>query len=337
MEYARNIWYPLTWSRDVERDLVSRRIVGLDVVLFRQMSGAITVMLDLCPHRLLPLSMGRLDGDRIECGYHGMTFDSSGRCVRIPGQAAPGANTLARTFPAAERLGMVWVWLGDADVADESLIFDLPQHDMPGWRTTYGDALPIATHYLNLADNLCDPAHVSFVHTSTLGNAASEDIPIHHETTVDGIVVWRWIHDAPPIPLFAKYGNFAGHVDRWHYYHYHAPCIAVIDFGSAPAGEIADEGARGQGLQIFSTHFITPIDDNHCVQHWMHSRNFTIHDDDLSASMSADFRIAYDEDKVILEAIQAREDAYPDFRRNRIAIDAPALKMRRKVRAMIEA
>ena len=63
-------------------------------MLYRTSSGAIAALEDACPHRLTPLSMGRLRGDTVECGYHGMTFDCAGRCVRIPGQ---------QTIPAARK------------------------------------------------------------------------------------------------------------------------------------------------------------------------------------------------------------------------------------------
>ncbi len=56
-------------------------------MLYRTSTGAVAALEDACPHRLTPLSMGRLKGDAIECGYHGMTFDCRGQCVRIPGQS----------------------------------------------------------------------------------------------------------------------------------------------------------------------------------------------------------------------------------------------------------
>src|SRR5262249_50268428 len=159
---------------------------------------------------LAPLSMGRLKGDAIECGYHGMTFDGSGRCTRIPGQPLIPGNARVRSYPVVERMGLAWIWMGDPTLADASAIYDLPQHHDPAWSTVEGDALKIDCHYLSLADNLCDPAHVSFVHLSTLGNPQGEDVAIHTEKRgEDRLVTWRWIIDAPAIPLFQKFGRFA--------------------------------------------------------------------------------------------------------------------------------
>jgi phenylpropionate dioxygenase-like ring-hydroxylating dioxygenase large terminal subunit len=336
MGYVQNRWYPLTWSRDVGRNLLARRVVGENVVVYRTTNGNVVALRDVCPHRLTPLSLGKLKGDAVECGYHGMMFDGAGKCIRIPSQDIIPNNARVRAYPVAERMGLVWIWIGEASRADEALIYHLPQYEDPRWSAAHGDALEIKTSYLNLADNLCDPAHVSFVHLSTLGNAASEDIPVQHRVTDDGVLVWRWIRNSPPIPIFAKYGDFTGNVDRWHYYHYTAPNIAVIDFGSAVAGEIRDEADRTKGMQIFACHFITPVDENTCIDHWLHVRNFSQGDKEVDERLHGDFRIAFNEDKEILEAIERQEAAYPDFPKLRLGIDAAAMQMRRKVGAMIK-
>ncbi|MGL3111529.1 aromatic ring-hydroxylating dioxygenase subunit alpha [Bradyrhizobium sp. BR 1432] len=333
----RNTWYPLTWSRNVTRTLSRHRILGMDLVVYRSEAGGVVALDDACPHRLAPLSMGKLKGDAIECGYHGMTFGSDGRCVRIPGQPMIPPNARVSSYPLREKMGLVWIWPGDPALADPSRIYDLPQYGQNDWHAAEGDALRIETNYLNLADNLCDPAHVSFVHLSTLGNSASEDIPVEHTFSEDGVLVWRWIRNAPPIPLFAKYGNFAGNVDRWHYYDYIAPCIAVIDFGSADAGKIVDAADRGRGLRIFACHFITPVDDHICIDHWLHVRNFALDDAGVDQRLHADFRIAFNEDKEILERIEMVAQARPNAKTIRLAIDAAPQRMRRIVERMVAA
>ncbi|RZN13094.1 vanillate O-demethylase oxygenase [Bradyrhizobium genosp. SA-3] len=331
----RNTWYPLTWSRNVTRTLSRHRILGMDLVVYRSEAGGVVALDDACPHRLAPLSMGKLKGDAIECGYHGMTFGSDGRCVRIPGQPMIPPNARVSSYPLREKMGLVWIWPGDPALADPSRIYDLPQYGQNDWHAAEGDALRIETSYLNLADNLCDPAHVSFVHLSTLGNSASEEIPVEHTVSEDGVLVWRWIRNAPPIPLFAKYGNFAGNVDRWHYYDYIAPCIAVIDFGSADAGKIVDPTDRGRGLRIFACHFITPVDDHICIDHWLHVRNFALDDADVDQRLHADFRIAFNEDKEILERIEEVVQARSNAKTIRLAIDAAPQRMRRIVERMV--
>jgi vanillate O-demethylase monooxygenase subunit len=336
-DYARNAWYPAAWSRDIARTLISRRILEQEIVLYRTSAGSVAALEDVCPHRLTPLSMGRLKGDAIECGYHGMTFDCRGECVRIPGQAIIPRNAKVRSYPVVENMGLAWTWMGDPALADASPVYDLPQFHDPSWGAVEGDALSIDCHYLSLADNLCDPAHVSFVHLSTLGNPQGEDVPVHSETTgKNTMVTWRWIIDAPAIPLFQKFGKFTGNVDRWHYYHYTAPSIAVIDFGSASTGTGAPEGARNNCIQIYACHFITPVDADSCIDHWLFVKNFAT-DEATTKAMVEQFRIAFNEDKAILEAIQRKEKSLRGRRPIRLAIDAAPMRMRRMVESMMEA
>ncbi len=335
--YVRNAWYPAAWSRDVSNGLVSRRILGEKIALYRTSAGAVVALEDACPHRLAPLSLGRIKDDAVECGYHGMTFDCEGRCVRIPGQPKIPPSVKVRTYPVVEKLGLAWIWMGEAQAADPSKLYDLPQAHDPKWSVVEGDALKFDCHYLSLADNLCDPAHVSFVHLSTLGSASGEDVQVHTEKLgADKLVTWRWIIDSPAIPLFQKFGNFSGNVDRWHYYDYTAPSTAVIDFGSAATGTGAPDGARDNCIQIFACHFITPVDAESCIDHWLFVKNFPT-DDATSQAMVEQFRIAFNEDKAILEAIQSNEKEPRSWRPIRIAIDVGAVRMRRMVEEMIEA
>ncbi len=336
-QYVRNAWYPAAWSRDVSQGLTSRRILGDRVALYRTSKGAVVALEDACPHRLAPLSLGRIKDDAVECGYHGMTFDCHGRCVRIPGQPKIPPSAKVRTYPVVEKLGLAWIWMGEPQAADPDKLYDLPQVHDPKWSVVEGDALKFDCHYLNLADNLCDPAHVSFVHLSTLGSAAGEDVAIHTEKQgADKLVTWRWIIDSPAIPLFQKFGNFSGNVDRWHYYHYTAPSTAVIDFGSALTGTGAPDGARDNCIQIFACHFITPVDADSSIDHWLFVKNFPT-DAATSQAMVEQFRIAFNEDKAILEAIQQNEKEPRSWRPIRIAIDVGAVRMRRMVEEMIEA
>jgi len=337
--YVLNTWYPVAWSRDVGRQLTCRRIVEKDVVLYRNSCGQVVAHLDMCPHRMLPLSLGRIrqmhsGEDALECSYHGMTFDGSGACIRIPGQRIVGSPAV-QTFPTHENMGLVWIWMGEPALADPAQVFDLPQYHDENWSAVEGDALKIGCFYLNLADNLCDPAHVSFVHTSTLGSPAGEDVPVQFEPTSTGLVTWRWIVDAPAIPLFQKFGNFSGNVDRWHYYHYHAPSIAVIDFGSAATGTGAPEGNRSDCMQIYACHFMTPVDENTTIDHWLHVKNFQA-TDQINQQLSEQFRIAFAEDKVILEAIHANERRHQNPRPVRLAIDAAPMRMRKLVQSMMD-
>jgi len=127
--YAYNAWYPLAWSRDIGRHLSTRRVLEQDLVVFRTQDGQVAALEDVCPHRLAPLSLGTLQGDAVQCGYHGLTFDCSGHCVLAPGMARPPTSAQVRSYPTTQSMGMVWAWMGDAEKADPAQVFRLPEYD----------------------------------------------------------------------------------------------------------------------------------------------------------------------------------------------------------------
>ena len=337
MDYVKNAWYVAGWASEFGDDLRAVTILEENLVMFRNSKGVVVALEDRCPHRLLPLSKGKRIGDDIQCGYHGMTFNCEGKCVRVPGQDNLPPSAYVEAFPVHERHDIVWVWMGDPDEANVDDIFDMAEFTDPAWHAHQGEALHLKSHYLNVAENLVDPAHVSFVHPTTLGNAASENVPVHVSTKGNPITAWRWIRDAEPIGFFKKFGGFSGNVDRWHYYYLHLPCTAVIDFGSTDAAARLPEDERDKGVRIFALHFITPVNAGYSIDRWMHLRNTAVGDEAASAQMDAMFKTAFAEDKEVLEAIQ-REEERPQKRRPiRIAIDKAPNVYRKRIRELVEA
>ena len=138
-----------------------------------------------------------------------------------------------------------------------------------------------------------------------------EDIPV--ETNVDGntVIVTRWTNDSEPIPIFKKLASFAGNVDRWQFYYCYTPAICVVDFGSVDAGTSHDDADLDKGVRIYSCHFLTPETEGTTHYFWMQVRNFSPDDDALSDTITEQFIMAFDEDKEILEAVQAAEERNP--------------------------
>jgi len=335
--FVKNAWYVAGWSSEFAQSLQRVTLLGQHMVMYRTSTNLVVALEDRCPHRLLPLSKGKRIGDDIQCGYHGMTFDCSGACVRIPGQDNVPASAYVDTFPVVEKNNIVFVWMGDPEKADESLVFDMPELSATsGWHAHQGDALHLRANYLNVAENLVDPAHVSFVHPTTLGNAASENVPVHVDTNGEVLVAWRWIRDAEPVGFFKQFGDFNGNVDRWHYYYLHIPSIAVIDFGSADASLELPEEDRDKGVRIFALHFLTPVNEHYTIDRWMHIRNVALDDNAASEKMDAMFRIAFDEDKAILEAITEQEQLTQKRKPIRLAIDKGPTVYRRRIRELLE-
>ena len=105
--YLRNSWYVAAWDREVTRALLARTLLDQPIVLYRKEDGMPVALEDRCCHRQLPLSMGTLVRDSLRCGYHGLRFDASGKCIEIPGQASIPPQARVRSFRVVERFNLM--------------------------------------------------------------------------------------------------------------------------------------------------------------------------------------------------------------------------------------
>jgi phenylpropionate dioxygenase-like ring-hydroxylating dioxygenase large terminal subunit len=335
MSFVRNAWYVAAWRHELGERPLARRILDVPVVFFRRSDGRPAALVDQCPHRLLPLSLGTVVGDVLQCGYHGMCFDGEGRCTRVPAQSRIPSDANVCAFPVIEHWGMVWIWMGDPALADPSRVFQALPWGEPGWTLNVGPYTHVKADYRLLIENLLDPVHVTYVHQSTLGTAAMADIPI--ETTQDGdtILVKRWTHNSPAAPILQRFGRWPGNVDRWQYYWWHAPSINVVDFGAHEVGSGESEAARQAGLRMYSNHFLTPETATTSHYFWCQLRNFAPGDEAVSSEITEQFITAFDEDKAILEAVQ-QASAEPLIKRPvQLGIDAGAVRMHRTLHRLI--
>ncbi|MGB2926860.1 MAG: Rieske 2Fe-2S domain-containing protein, partial [Limnothrix sp.] len=116
-------WYPVSLLEDLDASAPqSITILGKKLVVWKpRKKEHYSIFLDQCPHRLAPLSEGRVDeeSDRLMCSYHGWEFDSTGDCQHIPQAEDPellkkqGENFCAIALPTQEKQDMLWVWLDD--------------------------------------------------------------------------------------------------------------------------------------------------------------------------------------------------------------------------------
>lgn len=337
MRFLKNCWYVAAWAHELVDKPLGRRILDVPVVLFRQSDGRPAALLDRCPHRMLPLSMGTVVGDSIQCGYHGMSFDCTGRCVRVPAQSRIPPDASLPAYKVVEHWGMVWIWMGEQDRADEALLFRKLPWGEAGWGLNIGPYTHVKADYRLLIENLLDPVHVTYVHQSTLGTTAMADIPIETSQEGDVVLVKRWTLDSPAAPILQRFGKWPGHVDRWQYYWWHAPSINVVDFGAHEVGMGDSEAARQAGLRMYSNHFLTPETASSTHYFWCQLRNFAPDDEAVSREITEQFVMAFDEDKAILEAIQ-RASVDPVIERPvHLALDAGAARLHRTLDRLIAA
>ena len=113
-------------------------------------------------------------GDQIQCGYHGMRFDESGKCTSIPGQSNIPPQMKARSYPVEERYGWVWVWMGEPELADVELIPDYHWNEADGWTPVNGYMI-FDAEYILLVDNLLDLTHETYVHQRTIDRLLKDE------------------------------------------------------------------------------------------------------------------------------------------------------------------
>eukprot|EP01041_Mallomonas_annulata_P012201 gene12201-25630_t len=221
----------------VGREPKAVRILGEAVVLYRTQGGAAVALEDACPHRKLPLSMGRIKGDAIECGYHGLTFDCSGSCIDAATQVRIPPFAKVRSYPVQDKYGLLWIWMGDPSRAAANPVFEMANHGQVGWSLTKGDQLLVDCHYLWLVDNLLDPSHVAWVHRTSFAGAGTDDTPLQIAADSGGVICSRWLLDQPPPPFYAPLVKFAGNADRLQHYEVRYPSLAINMGIYTPAGK----------------------------------------------------------------------------------------------------
>jgi len=305
--YPRNFWYVAAWGHEVGREALFRRtICDEPIVFYRREDGRPVALENRCCHRHMPLSDGVLRGDNLECAYHGLLYDASGACIRVPSQTAIPPEARVRGYPVHEKYQWIWIWMGDPELADPDLIEDFHWMDSPGWRAK-GSRLQLEGNYLLLVENLLDLTHLQFVHKTTLGTKAISAAPIRTERTGDGVRVTRWIMDSAPPPIFQKAGGFApdAPVDRWQIIDYTPPAFVRLDVGCAPAGAGAEKGDRAQYFSMRNLNAITPETATTTHYFWAQAHDFQIDDPSVTELLFQQVRTAFFEDLAVIKGQQA--------------------------------
>ena len=92
------------------------------------------------------------------CPYHGLRFDGAGRCIHNPHPGGQLPDAQLQVYPLVERHALLWIWMGDAALAERTPVLEIEHHNDPGWHMTTGDSLRCGCHYLWLVDNLLERA-----------------------------------------------------------------------------------------------------------------------------------------------------------------------------------
>lgn len=192
-------WYPVVYSYDVgDTQLYPFTLLGVPLVIWRDplANGVVRAFRDSCPHRLVPLSEGRIaKSGNLECPYHGWQFSGDGTCKVMPqGGQENNARSCATAFQCVERQGMVWVRLKPAAEMSESLIDTipiLPELDDPSWFELAPMWRDLPMDYATLIENVVDTGHVPFTHHASVSKRESSSTLDDLQVTERGVWGFR--------------------------------------------------------------------------------------------------------------------------------------------------
>ena len=244
-------WYVACESKELGRRPLARTVLGIPLVLFRGPGGKPAALLDRCPHRNAPLSLGRMNGvGKLECAYHGWQFDADGCCAHVPGLLGDAAHRDRRVeaFATREQQGLVWVFAEpDVEPAGEPFSLEL---DAPGYATVVRKVEARATLHATL-ENALDVPHTAFLHRGLFRGVERHSIEAVVRRTANSVEVE---YRGEPRPegvvgrILSPSGGVVEHFDR-----FFLPSVAQVEY------------RLGSENHFVVTALATPVEDFHTV------------------------------------------------------------------------
>jgi vanillate monooxygenase len=336
--FPKNAWYVACTPHEVDDKPLGRMICGEQIVFYRDGNGQVAALEDFCPHRGAQLSLGRVCEGNLVCGYHGLVMGCEGKTVSMPGQRVQGFPRI-RSYPAVERHGFIWVWPGDAQLADANEIHHLEWADNPEW--AYGGGLyHIDCDYRLMIDNLMDLTHETYVHTTSIGQKEIDEAAVSTKTQGEHVITSRFMNNVMPPPFWRA--NLRGNnladdvpVDRWQVCHFIPPSHVMIEVGVAHAGKGGYNADARDKVSSIVVDFLTPETETSMWYFWGMARNFSPKDKALTAQIRDGQAKVFAEDTAVLEAQQRNLSRYPDRKLLMLNIDAGGVQSRRIIDRLI--
>jgi phenylpropionate dioxygenase-like ring-hydroxylating dioxygenase large terminal subunit len=250
-EYLRRFWQPVILASELGQLPRRLRILGEDLVAFRDKSGAVGLLELHCPHRGTSLEFGLIGDKGIRCCYHGWLFGCDGTILETPGE--PADSTLKDrlfhgAYPVHEHGGLVFAYMGPPDHTPDFPALDT--WDLPGYRQIARAPTVWECNWLQVKENSMDPAHLAFLHTLPGSEGFTEDLADLGE--------WDWMET----PVGMVYIDTRRQADRvW---------VRVADFILPNIHQFPpnlDPMAQRNSInRPMATTWAVPLDDTHTMQ-----------------------------------------------------------------------
>ena len=242
-------WYIVAEAKKLRHTPLAVTLLDTPLVIFRDQSGNVGALLDRCPHRNVPLSLGAIKGEHLQCVYHGWEFDRTGACQFVPAlmgeSRSPGRRVTA--FHAREQDGFIWVY-ATPDIEPVSEPFRFPLLNEKNY-TSVRQEVQAAASIHAVAENALDVPHTAYLHGGLFRSAKTKRNEIE-------VVIRRW-HDrveaeyiGEPRPsglagrLLAPGGGTVTHFDR-----FILPSIVQVEY------------RLGEASHLCVTSALTPVAD----------------------------------------------------------------------------
>ena len=271
-------------------------------------------------------------GDTIQCPYHGLVFDASGQCVSAPLEERAPGSVRVQKFPVMERDNIVWLWPGDPQAVDASLIPDFSYLSDPAYKHVFGTT-HVNAHYELETDNLMDLSHVDLLHPAFAGVLSTRSK--FKATRTGNQVQANWFSTSATNPPSMEYGPFptnGGLIDQWLEMRWDPPASMYLSVEVTKAG-----ASREAGYAMPGVHILTPETDRSTLYFWagsLHAED-QVPMDQFRESFVQTFE---HEDKPMLERVAAAMEGQTDLLSMQpllLRSDAGAVLARRVLAEMI--
>ncbi|HLU19233.1 MAG TPA: aromatic ring-hydroxylating dioxygenase subunit alpha [Pusillimonas sp.] len=335
MPFLENAWYMAAWADEIKPgEMLHRKLLNRPIVFFRRSDMQLAALHDLCPHRFVPLHLGRVKGDAIECGYHGLQFDCSGRCVANPHSDTIPSAARVKSYVIEEKDGIAWIWMGEPSLADRTRLPDFSRlHSAPPSAGSRG-YLRTGCNYKLIADNVMDLSHADFVHSDSVGGGAfTRARPQVAEHGDEVHITWECKHDSAP-PAYDRHMPEPGQPVHFRtVVHWQAPAIMHLDITITPQND-----PQSEGLRTDNAHIATPETETTSHYFYWLTRRFCVDDEEINSRRQAIMHNAFsNEDEPMLRAQQQAMETDDLFALKPVLLpsDAGAVRARRKLEQMI--
>lgn len=299
--YLYSRWYCAGWGTELKSSPTSIHLLGREIALFRDSGGIAHAIDGRCPHRFAALGEGFVAGDNLVCPYHGLQFNSTGRCVLNPNGGLIADHAHVRRYPLVERDSALWIWMGRPEDADETRITPLPFLSDARYAVARG-RLQLAADYRLLNDNLLDLTHAAYIHPTTVGYDAATfagATSFDYRCEVEGECVRSEyaIFGVPATNQFlglfgTEIGDFHGRLS------WHPASNMVLELSMTPPGAAKHAGATDVegAVHMPGAHLITPEGEGRCHYFYAVARSARTKDAALTEAMAEFTRRTFEEE-----------------------------------------